>query len=127
MSGFELPGLRSWVGPAVPQMRVLGQGGPAPGLLGGTRSLPAGAEAPAGGDRPAATSAFGQSLDSALGQVAALQNDVSHKAQSLAMGEPVELQDLMLSMGKSEVAFNLMIEVRNKLTDAWDKLSRAVV
>jgi len=108
-------------------MRVLGQGGPAPGLVGELRSLPAGAEGPSGADGPAATSAFGQSLDSALGQVAALQHDVSHKAEALAMGEPVELQDLMLSMGKSEVAFNLMIEVRNKLVDAWDKLSRAVV
>jgi flagellar hook-basal body complex protein FliE len=33
----------------------------------------------------------------------------------------------MMAMGKSDVAFNLMLEVRNKLVDAWEKLSRSVV
>ena len=41
------------------------------------------------------------------------------------MGEDVELHDVMLAGGKSEVAFNLMLEVRNKLIDAWEKLSRS--
>jgi flagellar hook-basal body complex protein FliE len=39
----------------------------------------------------------------------------------------VGVDKLMLSIGKSEVAFNLMLEVRNKLVDAWEKLSRSVV
>jgi flagellar hook-basal body complex protein FliE len=43
------------------------------------------------------------------------------------MGEPVALHDVMASMGKSEVAFNLVLEVRNRLVDAWEKLSRSVV
>ena len=43
-----------------------------------------------------------------------------------ARGEPVEVHDLMIAMGKSEVAFNLMLEVRNKIIDAWQQLSRSV-
>ena len=43
------------------------------------------------------------------------------------MGEPVALHDVMSSMAKSEVAFNFVLEVRNRLVDAWEKLSRSVV
>ena len=52
---------------------------------------------------------------------------MASKTQALATGEPVALHDVMVSMGKSEVAFNLLLEVRNKLIDAWEKLSRSVV
>ena len=52
---------------------------------------------------------------------------LASKTQALATGEPVALHDVMVSMGKSEVAFNLLLEVRNKLIDAWEKLSRSVV
>ena len=34
----------------------------------------------------------------------------------------VELHDVMLAANKSEVMFNLMLEVRNKLVEAWEKL-----
>jgi flagellar hook-basal body complex protein FliE len=33
----------------------------------------------------------------------------------------------MAAANKSEVAFNLMLEVRNKLVEAWEKLSRSAV
>jgi len=65
-------------------------------------------------------------LTEALEGVQGLSDDVKDKANALARGEPVELHDLMISMGKGEVAFNLMLEVRNKLLEAWQVLSRAV-
>ena len=65
-------------------------------------------------------------LTDALEGVQGLSDDVKDRAESLSRGEPVELHDLMISMGKSEVAFNLMLEVRNKLLEAWQILSRAV-
>jgi flagellar hook-basal body complex protein FliE len=70
---------------------------------------------------------FGGLLADAIDRVEGLQRDVRDQTQALAAGEPVALHDIMLSMGKSEVAFNLMLEVRNKLVDAWEKLSRSVV
>ena len=69
---------------------------------------------------------FGGALADALGQVNALQDAVGQKYRALATGAPLELHDLMSAMGKSEVAFNLLLEVKNKLVDAWDKLSRTV-
>jgi flagellar hook-basal body complex protein FliE len=71
--------------------------------------------------------AFGGALADAIQRVDSLQSDVASKTQALAMGENVALHDVMTSMGKSEVAFNLVLEVRNRLVDAWEKLSRSVV
>ena len=64
-------------------------------------------------------------LAESLAQVNALQQDVQAKTRGLALGEGVELHDVLIASSKSEVAFNLLIEVRNKLVDAWEKLSRS--
>ena len=70
---------------------------------------------------------FGGVLAQSLDQLGALQDEVTQKTRGLVLGRDVELHDLMLATSKSEVAFNLMLEVRNKLVDAWEKLSRSAV
>lgn len=74
-----------------------------------------------------ASPSFDGVLADSLAKVANLQSDVRDKARGLALGEDVELHDVLLAAGKSEVAFNLLLEVRNKLVDAWEKLSRSAV
>lgn len=66
-------------------------------------------------------------LADSLARVQDLQDDVRQKTRGLALGENVDLHDVLVATGKSEVAFNLLLEVRNKLVDAWDKLSRSTV
>lgn len=83
-------------------------------------------------DEPGRTTAgesteFGSALSRALEEVGRLGDDAKDKAQALARGEPVEVHDLMIALGKSEVAFNLMLEVRNKMVEAWQVLSRSVM
>ncbi len=70
---------------------------------------------------------FSNHLADALEKISSLKTDVKDKAEAVARGENVELHDLMISMGKSDVAFNLMLEVRNKLLEAWNTLSRSAV
>ncbi|MSR38677.1 MAG: flagellar hook-basal body complex protein FliE [Planctomycetes bacterium] len=70
---------------------------------------------------------FEGTLADAIDHVGKLQSSVQDKVRAAASGEPVELHDVMMSMGKSEVAFNLLLEMRNKFVDAWEKLSRSVV
>jgi len=70
---------------------------------------------------------FGSALMDALSEVNDLGNQTKEKAEALARGEPVEVHDLMIAMGKSDVAFNLMLEVRNKMVEAWQSLSRSVI
>ena len=113
MSGFDI------IGPdTLREPRMLGEG-PRIGLPGAGGN-------PSGGDGSKVE--FSSHLEEAFGQITELSDDVKGKYEALARGEPgVELHDLMTAMGKSEVAFNLMLEVRNKLVDAWQNLSRSVV
>lgn len=69
-------------------------------------------------------SGFGARLQEALHEVVTLQKDAHDKAMALARGEPVQLHDVLIAMGKSEVAFNLALEVRNRLLQAWETLAR---
>ena len=115
MTGFDLQG----IGEHLQRARVEGLAKPMQGPQ--EPSLP---QVGAGDVEP---SAFAQALESAIDNVDGLSRDVGDKVQSLASGEPVALHDIMMAMGKSEVSFNLMLEVRNKLVEAWEKLSRSVV
>ncbi|MCK5944163.1 MAG: flagellar hook-basal body complex protein FliE [Planctomycetes bacterium] len=120
MSGFDLPPIRgldqSLQGLQQPQRpfaspEVLGDQDP----FGGTQP---------GGGVDKATPFSGVLADS-LGTVRGLQLDVKDKVRGMVMGEDVELHDVMIAGSKSEVAFNLLLEVRNKMIDAWEKLSRS--
>lgn len=75
--------------------------------------------------------AAGVDFQSVLGQavrgVVDLQEGANEQAMALVRGEPVHVHDVLVAMGKSEVAFDLMLEVRNKLLQAWETLSRSVV
>lgn len=84
--------------------------------------------------RPSTTSAtpadgkgFDGFLGDAIGEVQALQKDTQAKVRGMMLGEGVELHDVMIAANKSDMAFSLLLEVRNKLVDAWDKLSRSVM
>jgi flagellar hook-basal body complex protein FliE len=83
--------------------------------------------------RPSTTSApvegkgFDGFLGDAIGEVNALQKDTQQKVRGMMLGEGVELHDVMIAANKSDMAFSLLLEVRNKLVDAWDKLSRSVM
>jgi flagellar hook-basal body complex protein FliE len=93
-----------------------------PMRVGETPARPEGPEGPGG-----AGDGFAGVLAQSLENVRALQDDARAKTRALALGEDVDLHDVMIAAGKSEVAFNLVLEVRNKLVDAWDKLSRSVM
>ena len=118
MSGFDLPPIglerhtpRAFVPPLVGEQepRRVGDGLPT--------------VAPEG----ASTASFEGLLGDALARVQELQDDTRQKVRGLSLGEDVELHDVMIAANKSETAFNLLLEVRNKLVDAWEKLSRSVM
>lgn len=71
-------------------------------------------------------SSFANALTDALANVSSLQNDVTAKTRGLVMGEGVEVHEVMIAAQKSDIALSMALEVRNKLVDAWEKLSRSV-
>jgi flagellar hook-basal body complex protein FliE len=121
MSGIDLPlgGLDPWRSRDL--VRAASEG--RPGIQDPVR-IDRAPVAPAGdGQRDGFAGVLADSLE----RVKTLQDDARAKTRGLALGEDVDLHDVMIATNKSEVAFNLMLEVRNKLVDAWEKLSRSVM
>ena len=120
MSNFDLPKVMGF-DLRQPQMRELMTQDP-------LKLRPEGLRPTREGDQSEASpGGFEALLADSVGRVASLQADVGAKTRGLALGEDVEVHDVMLAASKSEVAFNLLLEVRNKLVDAWEKLSRSSV
>src|SRR5688572_27123640 len=68
---------------------------------------------------PGGAQPFGNVLLDAVHEIARYSHEATAKTEALARGEPMEPHDLMIAISKSEVAFNMMLEVRNKLIEAW--------
>ena len=126
MTGFSIPpsgfDLTRYQRDVLRAMNNPGALGPSIGELGpleGPSSQDA-TVAPAGGG------SFADTLANSLSQVGALQKDVNEKTRGLVMGEGVEVHEVMVAAAKSDIALGMVLEVRNKLVDAWEKLSRSV-
>ena len=46
---------------------------------------------------------------------------------AFAMGEPVEIHDVMLAFGKAETTMRLFIEMRNKVIETYQEIMRMPV
>lgn len=63
---------------------------------------------------------FGQALKAAIDQVNATQMQAQQMAQDAAAGkENVNLQDVMINLQKASLSFQQMVQVRNKLVNAY--------
>lgn len=67
---------------------------------------------------------FGQILKNSLGQVNQLQTDAEKTAQTYAVGGPVELHQVMIATERAELAMELTMQIRNKLIQAYQEISR---
>ena len=129
MSGFDLPPVRGFdKGFQRPEQPFVSPELQDIGPLQGGVERPSGVADSGAADSGAGTATpFSGVLADSLNEVRGLQLDVKDKVRGMVMGEDVELHDVMIASSKSEVAFNLLLEVRNKMVDAWEKLSRSSV
>ncbi len=67
---------------------------------------------------------FGKILKDAIHSVDKLQQDSEAAQVSWARGEDVDLHDVLIKIEEAEVAFKTMMEVRNKLLDAYREVMR---
>jgi flagellar hook-basal body complex protein FliE len=67
---------------------------------------------------------FKQSLKTALQGVNDLQLQAADQVNRLVAGEQVDLHDVMISAEEASVAFELLMEIRNKLLDAYQEIQR---
>lgn len=63
---------------------------------------------------------FGSELQASIQRINRLQQSVNAKAMAFQAGEPnVELNDVMVDMQKASVAFQMGLQVRNRLVSAY--------
>lgn len=67
---------------------------------------------------------FGEMIERGVDHVDAKQKYADNQVRMLMTGESDNLHHAMLSMEESGVAFNLMMETRNKLMEAYQQLMR---
>jgi len=71
---------------------------------------------------------FGEFLAESLQKVDALQKDADAAVERVARGEPgAGIQETMVAVEKADVAFKLMMEVRQKILDAYQEMMRMQV
>ena len=63
-------------------------------------------------------------LSDALSQVNNIQQQADASAVKLAAGEPVAVDEVMLAMQKADLALQLTQQIRNKLVEAYQEVSR---
>ncbi len=77
---------------------------------------------------PARGDGFGTTFRDLLGNVLETsetkQNEATQITESFAKGESQDLHRVMTALNEADVSFRLVLEVRNKLVDAWQEIKR---
>jgi len=67
---------------------------------------------------------FGQMLRQALDNVHRLQQNADLAAKKLVLGEAEDVHQVMIAMEQARLAMQLTVQVRNKLVEAYQEISR---
>lgn len=73
------------------------------------------------------TKSFGQIFKDLISDTNSLQSDAARIAQKFALGEIADVHEVMIAAEKAGVAFELVMEIRNKLVEAYQEFMRMQV
>lgn len=74
-----------------------------------------------------ATSDFSKILGDAVNSLAETENNANDMMSRLAAGEDVDLHQVMLAAQEADIAFQVALQTRNKLVDAYQEIMRMQV
>ena len=80
-----------------------------------------------GGAAPTAQTSFAAQLNHALGEVNQLQGQRDQIVTDMISGRASEVHDVMTTAQEAQLAFELLLEVRNKLLESYQELMRLQV
>ena len=87
--------------------------------------------ATAAGSPPQVTAAddgpLGNVFSNILNEITRLDNEAASLEQAMYAGGPVELHQVVIAGEKAGVAFELLVEARNRLVEAYQELMRMPV
>jgi flagellar hook-basal body complex protein FliE len=67
---------------------------------------------------------FGNTLKNAMQQVDQLDQDSQAQATELLHGDRQDIHNVMIAVEKADIAFQLMMQVRNKIVNAYQEVSK---
>ncbi len=67
---------------------------------------------------------FGDVLKNAISQVSTLQTGADNQVNTLLQGGNADMSQVMISVEKADVAFQLMMQVRNKIVSAYQDIEK---
>jgi flagellar hook-basal body complex protein FliE len=73
------------------------------------------------------SAAFGNALQQSLDRVNRLQLDADQAISDLAAGRQSDIHGTMIAAEKASISFELLMQIRNKVIDAYDKIMRTQV
>ena len=69
-------------------------------------------------------SSFSDTLHGAMNQIESLQGKAQSQVQDLLSGHTQDLHSTMIAVEKADLSFQLMLQVRNKIVQAYQEVSR---
>ena len=73
------------------------------------------------------SNSFGGLLKQSLSDVTELQHKADQAVKALATGQQQDIHNTMIAMEKAGVAFNLLMQIRNKVIAAYETVMRMQV
>lgn len=70
---------------------------------------------------------FAQTISDAIKGVNESQINADNMVQSFIKGEDVTMHEVMLSMQESQISMQLLIEMRNKVVEAYQEINRVQI
>ena len=67
---------------------------------------------------------FGDVLGNALNEVNQLKNEADEAINNLAVGKQKDIHQTMIDLEKADVAFQLLMQIRNKIIAAYETVMR---
>ncbi|HOL73838.1 MAG TPA: flagellar hook-basal body complex protein FliE [Bryobacteraceae bacterium] len=84
-------------------------------------TLPSAVQGPAEASRPGA---FQAALESAINKVENLRDTAAQNIERFLAGEGGELHSTILAVQRAELAFEMFLQVRNKVVQAYQEIMR---
>lgn len=97
------------------------------GSIGDSKTLKIDKSSVGGGSEAVPGASFADTLKSAIGQVNEAQKTSDKAMQNLATGRADNVADVMIAAEKADIALRVMVQVRNKVIDAYNEIMKMQV
>ena len=79
------------------------------------------------GDKAPEGASFGDVLKNAITDINNLQNDANKAIANVQLEDAGSIHDAMIALEKADISFQVMMQVRNKILDAYQEVMRMQV